>query len=403
MQSRMNITKTKIFRYSVYITLIIVTLYLVKSKLTTVGITRFYSQDLKYSKYLSDITTFGEYAQYNRELIEARRLDLNTPDREFIIEANSPKEYIPAGFGANNSTRKGVMLMHGLDDSPYQLRHIARLLQQRGFLVRTALLPGHGTIPGDMVQVHYQDWIKTADFVYKTMQQDCDEIFVGGYSTGGTLAVEQAIKHKDIKGLLLFTPCMQVKNRFIFFSKIFKQLYSFRFIANDVNKTAYESRTFNSVAQVYDLSNYVSSKLNKSNIKIPMLLVQSDLDHTVVKQKNHELFKLHGTDNSRLVWFGSNDDATLNLPTANKSLNVESIGHVGLITPANDTYRGINGLYRDCTHYKDRTREQECRNAKYISYFDNPPKNTNEVVARTYFNPYYTEITKELIQFLDNI
>jgi alpha-beta hydrolase superfamily lysophospholipase len=41
----------------------------------------------------------------------------------------------------------GVLLLHGLTDSPYSLRSIGHELAARGFKVVGLRLPGHGTIP----------------------------------------------------------------------------------------------------------------------------------------------------------------------------------------------------------------------------------------------------------------
>jgi hypothetical protein len=39
-----------------------------------------------------------------------------------------------------------VILLHGLTDSPYSLRHIARMYQSHGFVVVAIRLPAHGTV-----------------------------------------------------------------------------------------------------------------------------------------------------------------------------------------------------------------------------------------------------------------
>ena len=40
-----------------------------------------------------------------------------------------------------------VVLLHGLTDSPYSLRHIARRYRAHGFVAIAIRLPGHGTVP----------------------------------------------------------------------------------------------------------------------------------------------------------------------------------------------------------------------------------------------------------------
>ena len=46
-----------------------------------------------------------------------------------------------------------VVLLHGLTDSPYSLRHVARRYQDDGFVAVAIRLPGHGTVPAGLVDV----------------------------------------------------------------------------------------------------------------------------------------------------------------------------------------------------------------------------------------------------------
>ncbi len=48
--------------------------------------------------------------------------------------------------------RGGVLLLHGLTDSPYSLRRIGELFVAKGYYVVALRLPGHGTMPGALVE-----------------------------------------------------------------------------------------------------------------------------------------------------------------------------------------------------------------------------------------------------------
>lgn len=61
-------------------------------------------------------------------------------NRSYILEPDGK----PAG---------AVLLLHGLTDSPYSLRHIARLYRDRGFVVIGMRMPGHGTVPAGLSDV----------------------------------------------------------------------------------------------------------------------------------------------------------------------------------------------------------------------------------------------------------
>ena len=49
--------------------------------------------------------------------------------------------------------RGGALLLHGLTDSPYSLRHVAELLAQQGYYALGLRLPGHGTFPAAIARL----------------------------------------------------------------------------------------------------------------------------------------------------------------------------------------------------------------------------------------------------------
>ena len=53
--------------------------------------------------------------------------------------------------------RGAVVLLHGLTDSPYSLRHIARRYRALGFVAIAIRLPGHGTVPAALTDVVWED------------------------------------------------------------------------------------------------------------------------------------------------------------------------------------------------------------------------------------------------------
>jgi hypothetical protein len=51
----------------------------------------------------------------------------------------------------------GVLLLHGMSDSPYSLRALGKALNQRNYWVIGLRLPGHGTIPSGLKTVSWED------------------------------------------------------------------------------------------------------------------------------------------------------------------------------------------------------------------------------------------------------
>lgn len=109
----------------------------------------------------------------------------------------------------NKVTEKVVVLFHGLSDSPFFLRSIAKSLHQQGHNVVVALTPGHGKKQADedMQDKHLADrWRAHVSEVIKYSAGLGQNRYAGGFSTGGALVTEYVLQNPtEIKGLMLFS------------------------------------------------------------------------------------------------------------------------------------------------------------------------------------------------------
>src|SRR5262245_17733449 len=120
------------------------------------------------SSFRSQGNSFAQYICETQAMIRAARKDLNAREMEKIILANSPFEYIPSEAEAyhprTQKIKNGVLLIHGLFDSPYSMLNLANYFRANNYLVRAILLPGHGTVPGDLLRISYQEWLRAVEF-----------------------------------------------------------------------------------------------------------------------------------------------------------------------------------------------------------------------------------------------
>ncbi|HET7811368.1 MAG TPA: alpha/beta hydrolase [Steroidobacteraceae bacterium] len=96
--------------------------------------------------------------------------------------------------------RGAVVLLHGLTDSPYSLRHIADLYRRRGFVAVGIRLPGHGTVPAGLTRVRDGDWMAATRLAVRTARKLVGEgaaLHIVGYSNGGALAVRYTLDALD--------------------------------------------------------------------------------------------------------------------------------------------------------------------------------------------------------------
>jgi alpha-beta hydrolase superfamily lysophospholipase len=89
-----------------------------------------------------------------------------------------------------------VVLLHGLTDSPYSLRHIARRYAADGFVVVAIRLPGHGTVPAGLSNVTWEEWMAATRLAVreaKRLTGPAAPLHLVGFSNGGALAVKYAL------------------------------------------------------------------------------------------------------------------------------------------------------------------------------------------------------------------
>ena len=101
--------------------------------------------------------------------------------------------------------RHGLVLVHGLTDSPHFMRAIADSFHRRlGFNVFLPLLQGHGLRePKGMQGVRLEEWKRNVNRAIEAARDLSETVSIGGLSTGGTLSVDAALNPRRIDGIVL--------------------------------------------------------------------------------------------------------------------------------------------------------------------------------------------------------
>lgn len=89
-----------------------------------------------------------------------------------------------------------VVLLHGLTDSPYSLRHVAERYREHGFVAIGLRLPGHGTVPAGLTDVRWEDWMAATRLAVREARRRVPgpaPLHLVGYSSGGALAMKYAL------------------------------------------------------------------------------------------------------------------------------------------------------------------------------------------------------------------
>jgi len=121
-------------------------------------------------------------------------------NRSFVLPADKPEF--------------GVLLLHGMSDSPYSLRSVGQLLHERGAYVIGLRIPGHGQAPSGLLHVEWEDMAAAVRLAMIELREKSDNssLYIVGYSNGGALAVQYALDSvadrslTAVDGLILMSP-----------------------------------------------------------------------------------------------------------------------------------------------------------------------------------------------------
>lgn len=100
-----------------------------------------------------------------------------------------------------------VLLLHGFNDTPQSMRHLAERLHAAGYTVHAPRLPGHGcALPELARRARATMWRRTVASAYAALGARHSRVFVCGQSMGGALATILAAGHREMPAVALLAP-----------------------------------------------------------------------------------------------------------------------------------------------------------------------------------------------------
>jgi carboxylesterase len=208
----------------------------------------------------------------------------------------------PFYFPGNNG--KAVLLIHGWTSTPYEVRRLGTYLNENDYTVYGPQLRGHGTVPKDLENVRWEDWIADIAKVYEELKQTHDKVFVGGTSIGANLSVILAKNKADIAGVILMAMPFNIRMEIaaVFFAKLLhlftrynKKFYPPTFgLATTITRLiSYQTYPIKSALETFRLVKVSRKELPK--VKQPSLLMQSSSDHIVSRNNLEKIYNTIGS------------------------------------------------------------------------------------------------------------
>jgi alpha-beta hydrolase superfamily lysophospholipase len=223
----------------------------------------------------------------------------------------------------------GIVLVHGLTDSPYSMRSLGELFRDQGLYVVAPRMPGHGLAPSGLLEANWHDWLAVVVLAVAHVRETLGEgapILVGGYSNGGSLVVKYTLDALEDSSLILpeqiylFSPAIGITafatvagwHRLLAAIPYFEK---FRWEGIEPEFDPYKYNSFPKIAghQTYTLSVAVNRQLERLQDSgaldrmPPILAFQSLADATVLTDSLvSRLFDRLTVPNSELVLFDNN-------------------------------------------------------------------------------------------------
>lgn len=104
------------------------------------------------------------------------------------------------------SPRPAALLIHGLGGTVYDLGSLGRTLEDVGIVTHAPLLPGHGTVPSDLLDIGWTDWIDSMRAEYRALKQRHGVVHLAGVCLGALVALEVARLENHQDKLALYAP-----------------------------------------------------------------------------------------------------------------------------------------------------------------------------------------------------
>jgi len=240
-----------------------------------------------------------------------------------------------------------VVLLHGLTDSPYSLRHIARRFQAHGYVSVAIRLPAHGTVPGALTAVKWPEWMAATRLAIREARRRIGPsrpLHLIGFSNGGALALKYSLDSIEDKTLtradriVLISPMIGITRfaRFAGLAGLPALLPAFAkaawlSVSPEFNPFKYNSFPTNAARQSHLLTVVLQQQIARlaRNDKLkalpPTLTFQSVMDFTVsTRAIVNSFYALLPANGSELVLFDVNRSRKFGLllrPSADVALS----------------------------------------------------------------------------------
>lgn len=248
-------------------------------------------------------------------------------EEDYITYRNKESKHMDVGrpfLLIPKRIKAGIVLIHGYMAAPKEVRTLANFLFDRGYLVYGVRLKGHGTAPEDLAQSQWQQWYESVNRGYVVVKSYTDTIIMGGFSTGGGLALLAAgLKQNKIQSVFSINAPMRLRqfkarlapsaaNINTLLQKIKGTPTGWEYVQNSP-ENADINYTRNPISGVRELSLVMDAVEEQlPNIVVPTFILQGSNDPVVDPASAMDIFSNVGTPLKELTYVQRDNHGIIN-------------------------------------------------------------------------------------------
>ncbi|GAB3479077.1 alpha/beta hydrolase [Marinomonas epiphytica] len=353
---------------------------------------------------------FVDYVNRSRAFLLERKVWVNEAQKERELAAVMPFEYLPDENVCSQENSTGILLSHGLSDSPFSMRDVAQALQESCVRVRVILLAGHGTQGKDLIPVTRKDWQTSFEHAADQFATEVDRLYVGGFSTGGALAADYAW-HSDtsVSGVVLFSPLLKINSGIDWLSPWLAPFITWLDQHPDDDFAKYASIPVPAIKEAYLLAKETKTLLLETKAQVPVFIALSYEDKTVDSQVTLDVFQqVMGDNSNQMVLYsrrpvdGLADNIHVHL-TDWPEQQILGLSHMAIQGSPDNPYYGADGEYRVCGWYASEPALYEaCRSQPNNWYGEKSADllENSEHAGRISWNPMFSKLMSDVRSFM---
>ncbi|MFQ5699466.1 MAG: alpha/beta hydrolase [Myxococcota bacterium] len=204
------------------------------------------------------------------------------------------------------SARVGVLCLHGLTGTPYEVRPPALALAADGHHCVGPLLPGHGETPLALSRTSYRAWVEVVEAACDALSEQHDRVYVLGLSMGGVLALHLGAS-RSVAGLVVLAAPLRlglaVRASVPWLRRLVRFVPKTPAIEDPIARSrhpGYDRMPLDAVRELMELQRQVAAQLGQ--VRAPVRLIYSRRDPSVRPGEAGRILRGLASPDRSVVW-----------------------------------------------------------------------------------------------------